>query len=214
MAESEQSSDQNVPPGVEVAAGDGFPEQRQQGQQGDAEQASGADAGLLSRLAAAEQEIQELKENWQRERADFSNFRKRTMQERARVRAEASAAFAQDLFEPMDNLERTLAAPAESDETRSFKTGVEMIRVSLLQAFDRQKIRMLRPEGQAFDPFTMEAIASQDSEEVSVDTVVEVYQPGYQIEQENGERQTLRPARVRVARARNAATNSAGETAN
>lgn len=196
MAEQNESQAGSGLQGVDIAPGD----ERAREAEGAAD--GGAGEGSAAELESARREIAELKENWQRERADFMNFRKRTMQERSRLRLEAFAGFAHELLDVVDNLERTLATPAESDETRSFKAGVEMIHKGLLGAFEKQGIQSIHPQGLAFDPNLMEAIASEDSEEHDVDTVIEVYQAGYMIEYEPGARHTIRPARVRVARAR------------
>lgn len=151
-----------------------------------------------SELDRALREVEELKDSWNRERADFANFRKRTIQERARAQGESVARFTRELLDVMDNLDRVLSIKSENPEVQNFVTGVEMIRSSFVGVFQNHNIRVSNPLDEAFDPNTMEAIAREDRADLTMDTVVEVYQSGYTIELGPGELQSLRPARVKV----------------
>ena len=151
-----------------------------------------------SDLERAEREIAELKDSWNRERADFANFRKRTIQERARAQGEAVAKFTRELLDVMDNLDRVLSIESDNPEVQNFVTGVEMIRSSFVGVFQNHNIRVSNPLNEAFDPMSMEAIAREERPDLSADTVLEVYQSGYTIDLGQGEMQTLRPARVKV----------------
>ena len=165
-----------------------------------AEGDSGTGDSPESELDAARREIEELKDNWTRERAEFSNFRKRQIHERARARGHAIGEFAQKLFPAFDNLDRVLGVDTEDPAVKNFVVGVEMIRQEMIQALEGEKIRSHVPSGEPFDPFSMEAIAMEDREDLEQETVLEVFQPGYVLEAEEGERQVLRPARVKVGK--------------
>ena len=151
-------------------------------------------------LARARLEIEELKDNWHRERAEFANFRKRQMNERAKLRSVATGDFVQKLLPALDNLERVLGAKTEDPAVQNFVIGVDMIHKEILQVLEREKIKIVSPDGQAFDPFMMEAVAMEDRDDLEKETVLEVFQPGFVLEIEDGERQVLRPARVKVGK--------------
>jgi molecular chaperone GrpE len=86
-----------------------------------------------------------------------------------------------------------------TEETKPFIDGVGMILRDINGILEKENVTKVSPVGQPFDPTTMEAIASDESEEVKEETVTEVYQPGY-VFTENNESFALRPARVKVAR--------------
>lgn len=197
-----------TPEGVDVADGHkAVGEEAQSGAAGEKtaeenaaqeQEASAETAQPESDLERAEREITELKDSWNRERADFANFRKRTIQERARAQGEAVAKFTRELLDVMDNLDRVLSIESDNAEVQNFVTGVEMIRSSFVGVFQNHNIRVSNPLNEAFDPMSMEAIAREERPDLSADTVLEVYQSGYTIDLGHGEMQTLRPARVKV----------------
>lgn len=187
---------------------------RAAGQPEDSASAEQSQSGALqSELEALRRENAELKDQWQRERAEFANFRKRTLQEKTRGRQEAVANFAHDLIGVLDNLELALQAKSENAEVRNFVNGVEMIRVSFEDVLRKQRVHLVRPQGAAFDPLTMEAIATEERSDLESDTVLEVYQSGCVFEFEGGEIQTIRPARVKVGKAVAASASSAEKPA-
>lgn len=146
-------------------------------------------------------EAEEMKDAWTRERAEFMNYKKRMANEQARLRTVAVAGFVKQLLPVIDNLDRVIGSESSDPAVKNFITGVDMIREEMLQVLDREKIRKYLPDAEAFDPGSMEAIALEEREDLTVDTVVEVYQAGFYQESENGEKQFLRPARVKVGKA-------------
>ncbi|MEQ9366961.1 MAG: nucleotide exchange factor GrpE [Leptospirales bacterium] len=193
-----KASDNSAPPGAGEAADVEEQSNSQAGNVG-SDEAGVENAGEPeSELDRALREIEELKDSWNRERADFANFRKRTVQERSRAQGEAVARFTRELLDVMDNLDRVLSIESDNPEVQNFVTGVEMIRSSFVGVFQNHNIRVSNPLNETFDPGTMEAIAREDRPDLTTDTVIEVYQSGYTIELGQGETQSLRPARVKV----------------
>ena len=144
-------------------------------------------------------EAEEMKDSWTRERAEFQNYKKRTVNEFAHIKREAVKGFVANLLNPIDNLERVTSGAEISEEIRPFADGVQMIHKELLSVLEKESIIKLIPQKEAFDPTCMEAIASEESEEYSEETVTEVYQAGY-IFKNNDEQFVLRPARVKVGK--------------
>ena len=150
-------------------------------------------------LVRAKQEIESLKDSWARERAEFQNFKRRTSHDYMNIKREAVKVFVTKLLTPLDNLERVGTGINATDEMKPFIDGVEMIKKEFFFILEKENVLKLNPKGEVFDPMSMEAIASEESEEFSEETVLEVYQCGYAI-QENNEKIMLRPARVKVGR--------------
>ena len=162
----------------------------------------------LSPLEQAQKESAEYKDAWQRERADFANYRKRMIHEKAQLREGAIGSVVHDLLEPLDNLDRVLTAKSDHAELASFVEGVEMIRSQFLGVLEKYNVKAITPDGEPFDPFSMEAIATEEREDLEQERVLEVYQVGY-LQELSGGPHVLRPARVKVGRPSQAKAASA-----
>lgn len=146
---------------------------------------------LLS--AQLKEEIESLKNNLQRERAEFANFRKRTMQERLSLSGMEAGKLLTALLPALDSFDSLLAAEAGS--LQNFIEGTELIRKQILSVFAEKGVQEFEPQGQEFDPEKMEALSVQESDEVSKEVVSQVFQKGYLLDGK-----VLRAARVVVAR--------------
>ena len=159
--------------------------------------------------------IEELQDSWVRERAEFMNFRKRAVQDRKKQIENTAAGFLHDLLPALDGLDQILNMQTESPEGKKYREGVSMIRESFVKVLNEKNIRVLYPLNEEFDPLTMEAIAveaipaeaipieavsSEEKSELSKDKVLEVFQPGYFQEGDEGNRKLIRAARVRVGK--------------
>jgi len=165
----------------------------------DSEKEKSITALLQEELEKAKQKIASLEDSFLRERAEFQNYKRRTAAEYAKIKGEAVKNFIIKLLNPIDNLERVGTGVNVSDEMKPFIDGVGMILREMNGILEKENVVKVSPVGQLFDPTTMEAIASDESEDVTEETVVEVYQPGY-VFTESNESFALRPARVKVAR--------------
>ncbi|MCB1158810.1 MAG: nucleotide exchange factor GrpE [Leptospiraceae bacterium] len=152
-------------------------------------------------LQKANQEIEKLKDSWARERAEFQNYKRRTAAEFVNIRRESVKNFVLKLLTPMDNLER-VSQQNVSDDVKPFLDGVQMIKKEIYSVFEKENIFRVQPINEPFDPMTMEAIAALESEEYQEETVIEVYQSGFEF-RENSETMLIRPSRVRVGRPKN-----------
>ena len=165
----------------------------------DAETDKSSVSATQEELEKAKLEIASLKDSWLRERAEFQNYKRRTAADYAVIKREAVKNFIIKLLNPMDNLERVGTGVNATEEMKPFIDGVGMILREMNGILEKENVVKVSPVGQAFDPTTMEAIASEESDDVKEETVTEVYQAGY-VFTENNESFALRPARVKVAR--------------
>jgi molecular chaperone GrpE len=123
---------------------------------------------------------------------------------RARQRDTAKYAitkFARDVLSVGDNLQRATAAvpPGAADADPALKAlveGVAMTEREFLNVLERNNVKRLDPEGEAFNPHQHQAMIEVENALVPPGTVVQVYQPGYVLED-----RVLRPAMVVVAKA-------------
>jgi molecular chaperone GrpE len=141
-------------------------------------------------------QIESLTGDLQRERAEFSNFRRRALTEKTQQAAQTGARLLTDLLPALDALDQFFAAysaKAESDATiKAIVDGVQLVHKQISRVFTEAGVEEFSPIGQEFDPAIMEAL-SQLEGDVAVETVNQVFQKGYRIEG-----RVIRPARVVV----------------
>jgi len=143
-------------------------------------------------LAHAEKEIAKLRDAQLRKLAEFENFRKRTEREKADYFRFALADFVRDLLPVLDNFERALGhTPAAADD--EYRLGIELIYRQLAESLKKRGLREVATDG-LFDPNVHEAVAREESADVEPNTVLEVLQKGYYLND-----RLLRPAFVKVA---------------
>jgi len=152
------------------------------------------------RLAAAEAEIAQLREERLRALAEVENVRRRAARDKADASKYAVSAFARDLLSVADNLQRALGSvdPEARKADPALETlvaGVEMTERELLAVFERYGITPIKAHGEPFDPHFHEAMYEVPDESVPSGTVAQVIQPGYMIHE-----RPLRAAGVGVSR--------------
>ena len=153
----------------------------------------GPDALELA-LKAAQDELETLKDQFLRAKAEAENTRRRAEEETAKARKFAVESMAQELLPVKDSLEAALADTSGKIET--LKQGVELTLSQLRGAFERNRIQELAPAaGERFDPTRHQAISTVPAQQPP-NTVVAVLQKGYALAE-----RTLRPALVTVAAA-------------
>ena len=86
---------------------------------------------------ALKQERDELQDRLLRSAAEFDNYRKRTERERRELSDAVSADLIRDVLPVVDDLERALAAAADSPD-KALRSGVELIHRQLLEAMRRR----------------------------------------------------------------------------
>ena len=188
---------------AQQAAAQPTPANDQETLQGGADPAAAGNDALEQALKAAQTELDALKDQFLRAKAEAENVRRRAEEEGAKARKFAVESMAQELLPVKDSLEAALADSSGSIE--ALKTGVELTLSQLRGAFERSRIQELNPAaGERFDPTRHQAIASVPSQQAP-NTVVSVLQKGYLLAE-----RTLRPALVTVAAAQSGESADAG----
>lgn len=149
---------------------------------------------LEEELERSEEEKEEYINKLQRQRADFSNYKKRVKKEKDRLKENATKELVSDLLPILDNFERALASSAEDENLADFMEGMEMISRQLVKVLQQEGLEEISTIGEEFDPNLHEAVAKESSDEYESGVVIEELQKGYSF---NG--QVLRAAMVKVA---------------
>ena len=155
---------------------------------------------LAAEVDTLQGQIADLTDRLLRAHAEMDNIRKRAERDREDTAKYAISKFARDVVAVADNFERAVqAVPAgAAEQDASFKAlveGVSMTERELINVFERHGVRRINPRGEAFNPHQHQAMMEMENANVPPGTVLEVYQPGYVIED-----RVLRPAMVVVSK--------------
>jgi molecular chaperone GrpE len=149
-------------------------------------------AELEAKLAEARAEVEKLRDEWMRARADTENVRRRSQEDVAKAHRFGLESFSSALLPVKDSLDAALTV--ENTSIESFKEGVEITAKQLESVFEKFSIREINPQGEKFDPHRHQAIGQVESD-AEPNTVVNVLQKGYLLHD-----RVLRPALVMVAK--------------
>jgi molecular chaperone GrpE len=152
---------------------------------------------LEAALAEAQRELAEVKDRHLRAAAEFENARRRALRDREEASLYGHQNLVKDLLPSVDNLERAIEHARQSGEGSQggLLEGVELVLREILAVLTRYGVGVVEADGRPFDPALHEAMAQIEDASVPANTVVQVFQPGYQLRG-----RLLRPARVVVSK--------------
>jgi molecular chaperone GrpE len=134
----------------------------------------------------------ELLDRLQRTMAEFDNYRKRTIKEKAAAYDDGVRSIAEKLLPVIDNLERALGA-AEDREDALYK-GVVMIQRQFTEIMADIGVEGIMSLGETFDPNLHNAVAHVDDDAYGDNEIVQELLRGYKYNDK-----VIRPAMVKVA---------------
>ena len=134
-----------------------------------------------------------LKDRHLRKLAEFENLRKRSEREKTEYYRQALASFLGDFLDIADNFQRALDHAKPEELESDFGQGVELIHKQFAELWKRYGLKEIDTKG-AFDPNVHEAVATEESDTVPPQTILQVLQKGYMLQD-----RLVRPALVRVA---------------
>ncbi|HEY7451332.1 MAG TPA: nucleotide exchange factor GrpE [Candidatus Limnocylindria bacterium] len=144
-------------------------------------------------LAATREQADENLRNWQRTAADFSNYKRRTEEERRAADLFANAVLLARLLAVLDDFDRALDNVPE-DAHESWVEGVQLVERKLRGLLEAEGVTPIEAIGQPFDPNLHEAVVHEETAEAPDNTVIGEVQKGYLLHE-----RVLRPSLVRVA---------------
>ncbi len=148
---------------------------------------------LVKENEALKEEVEKLKNDYFKAYADAENIRKRQQRDFELSMKYRIQTFAQDILPAIDNLERALAQEV-TEETASYREGVEMIYDQVLAALKNEGVEPIEALGKEFDPNIHQALQTEEVEDEEKDIVIEEYQKGYMIKD-----RVLRASLVKVS---------------
>ena len=142
-------------------------------------------------------EIESLTDMLKRRQADFENYKKRIIKNKEMDKKLAIKEFAFDMININDDLLRAIDAALniKDEQTKAFVEGVRIVSKRIEETLEKYGIEEIDSYNNEFDPKYNEAVEIEMSEDVDRDTITEVYQKGFKLEDH-----VIRCAKVRVTK--------------
>lgn len=148
---------------------------------------------LEDQLTAMETQMNEYKDKFLRQQAEFENFRKRAERDVQNAHKFGVEKLLGDLLPVIDSLERGLEGVEKND---AHFQGIQLTVEMFSKTLQKYGVSIINPApGENFDPTRHEAMSMQPNPEFSSNSIIQVLQKGYEL---NG--RTLRAAMVIVAK--------------
>ena len=168
----------------------------------EAKKQQAAGAGLIlwtcrqgKELEEAQKVIDEQKDKYLRLSAEFDNFRKRTLKEKAELIKNGGEKAINAILPILDDLERALQNMQKAEDVKAIYEGVELIYQKFLKNLHQEGLEKMEPVGEAFDTDFHEAVALVPApSEEQKGKVLDCVQTGYKLNEK-----VIRHAKVVVA---------------
>ena len=149
----------------------------------------------LDEEVSLEAQVEDLNDKLLRAQAEVQNVRRVAGQEISKARLFGVESLAREFMAVGDNLQRALDSCDEETEANEIKEGLELTLRSFEGSLETAGVIPINPEGEIFDPEKHEAISVVEDDKKEANTVVEVIQRGFTIQN-----RILRPAKVVVTK--------------
>ncbi len=135
---------------------------------------------LEQKLAEAAEKIATLEDKYLRQVAEFDNYRKRTMKEKAELIKNGGERAIESILPVLDDFERALLTMEKNDNAAEIRVGVELIYNKFVTILKQNGLQKIETEGKDFDTDYHEAIAMVPTpDESQKGKVLDCIQTGY-----------------------------------
>lgn len=125
---------------------------------------------------------EELNEAHLRLRAEFDNYRKRTLREKADLIKNGGETALKNLLPVVDDFERAMQNISKTEDVAAVKEGLDLIYSKFMNYLAKQGVKPVEAIGKAFDSELFEAIATIPAPEADMKgKVIDCVQTGYSL---------------------------------
>ena len=110
-------------------------------------------------LLVAEQQIADLKDKYLRQVAEFDNYRKRTLKERAELILNGGEKTIVALLPVIDDMERAIENGEKTEDTEVLREGMKLIYHKLMKTLENMGVKTIDTENADFNTDLHEAVA-------------------------------------------------------
>jgi molecular chaperone GrpE len=151
---------------------------------------------IEQQLTKAQGTIKDYWDQMMRLRAEIENNRKRAQRDVENAHKYAMKHFVENLLPVIDSMEMgQIAANADNATLESIREGSALTVGMFVQVLEKNGLEQIDPLGEKFDPERHQAISMIDAENAESNSVIEVMQKGFLLND-----RLVRPAMVVVAR--------------
>lgn len=151
-----------------------------------------AEPTIEEQLEAAKKEVEQYKDKYLRAVAEFDNYRKRTLKEKAELLLNGSEKTVCAFLPILDDFERAIADKTE--DVNAIKEGMQIIFNKFNKTFESLGVKKIETEGKDFDVDFHEAVAMVPGMgDDKKGKVIDCLQTGYQLNEK-----VIRHAKVAV----------------
>lgn len=146
------------------------------------------------KIAALQAELEKSQKEYLFLMAEFDNYRKRTVKEKAELIKNGGEKAMLGLLPVIDDFERAIDAIDKSSDVDSLKEGVDLIYNKFMKYLESQQVKPMESTGTVFDADIYEAVTTFPAPDESMKgKVIDTVQKGYTINEK-----VLRHAKVVV----------------
>lgn len=124
-----------------------------------AEEQPAKEMSVEDKLAAAETKVAELQDKYLRQVAEFDNYRKRTIKEKAELVLNGAEKTITAILPILDDMERALKNMDKMEDVAAVKEGVDLIFQKFVKILGEQGVKRIETENTDFNTDLHEAIA-------------------------------------------------------
>ena len=124
-----------------------------------AEEQPAKEMSVEDKLAAAETKVAELQDKYLRQVAEFANYRKRTIKEKAELILNGAEKTITAILPILDDMERALKNMDKMEDVAAVKEGVDLIFQKFVKILGEQGVKKIETENADFNTDLHEAIA-------------------------------------------------------
>ena len=148
----------------------------------DAENNEEAEAEEKDPLEAAQEEIEQLKTQILYKTAEFDNFRKRTLKEKAELILNGGEKAVSAILPVIDDMERAIENGEKTDDPQVLREGMELIYHKFMKALEGLGVKKIETENADFNTDVHEAVAMVPGMgDDKKGKVIDCLQTGYQL---------------------------------
>ena len=147
---------------------------------------------INGKMEELQKQIDEKDDKYKRVQAEYSNYMRRTQQEKETIGLFANEKIIGELIPVLDSMERAIDACTDKED--NMYKGIELVHKQLIDCLQKFGVEEIAALNEEFDPNLHLAVMQESVEGVEANKVVMVLQKGYKLKTK-----VIRPTMVKVS---------------
>lgn len=147
---------------------------------------------INDKMEELERQVEEKEDKYKRLQAEYSNYIRRTQEEKQTIGIFANEKIITELIPVIDSMERAMDACADKED--DMYKGIELVHKQLIDCLQKFEVEEIKALNENFDPNLHLAVMQESVDGVEPNKVVMVLQKGYKLNTK-----VIRPTMVKVS---------------